>query len=338
MTVLESAIEVEHLSKTYGTFTAIRDLSFQVNAGEIMGFLGPNGAGKTTSMRILTGFLPASEGTARVAGFDINQDSMAVRQRIGYLPENPPLYPEMTVEGYLHFVAQLKRVSPGNRATQVDRAIQRCSLEEKRHTLIRKLSKGFKQRVGIAQALVHDPPVIILDEPTIGLDPKQIIEVRNLIKSLAGEHTIILSTHILPEVSMTCDRVVIINRGQVAATGTPSELTAQLQDRQQAKLVVGAPEEAAIRAALQHLPQVEVVGLQALSADPARWQVQLKSSAAAVCNSGTESLGWIAEAAKALVQAGIDLYEIGRPQASLEEIFLQLTTQEGSEGALEEAA
>ncbi|MFS8839891.1 ABC transporter ATP-binding protein [Synechococcus sp. W55.2] len=324
------AIEVEHLSKTYGSFIAIRDVSFQVNAGEIMGFLGPNGAGKTTSMRILAGYLPASEGTARVAGFDVHENSMAVRQRIGYLPENPPLYPDMTVEAYLHFVAQIKRVSAGDRPRRVDEAIRRCSLEEKRHTLIRKLSKGFKQRVGIAQALVHDPPVIILDEPTIGLDPKQIIEVRKLIKSLAGEHTIILSTHILPEVSMTCDRVVIINRGQVAAIGTPAELTAQLQDRQQAKLVVGATEAMAIRTALQPLPQVEVVSLQPLAADPSRWQVQLKSNAAAD--------GWIPEVARVLVQAGIDLYEIGRPQASLEEIFLQLTTQEGSEGALEEAA
>ncbi len=326
MTVLGSAIEVEHLSKTYGTFTAIRDVSFQVNAGEIMGFLGPNGAGKTTSMRILTGFLPASEGTARVAGFDINQDSMAVRQRIGYLPENPPLYPEMTVEGYLHFVAQLKRVSPGNRATQVDRAIQRCSLEEKRHTLIRKLSKGFKQRVGIAQALVHDPPVIILDEPTIGLDPKQIIEVRNLIKSLAGEHTIILSTHILPEVSMTCDRVVIINRGQVAATGTPSELTAQFQGQHQAHLHIGAPTATAIQEVLQGIPQVQILSLEPATpdtqADWQRWQLQLSSS--------TPVDEWIPEVAKALIQSGVALYEIGRSQASLEEIFLQLTTQEGS--------
>ncbi|MEN9223972.1 MAG: ABC transporter ATP-binding protein [Thermostichus sp. HHBFW_bins_43] len=330
MTVLgsASAIEVEHLSKTYGTFTAIRDISFQVNAGEIMGFLGPNGAGKTTSMRILTGFLPASEGTARVAGFDVHQDSMAVRQRIGYLPENPPLYIDMTVEGYLHFVAQLKRVSPGNRITQVDRVIQRCGLQEKRHTLIRKLSKGFKQRVGIAQALVHDPPVIILDEPTIGLDPKQIIEVRNLIKSLAGEHTIILSTHILPEVSMTCDRVVIINRGQVAAIGTPSELTAQFQGQHQVHLHVGASSEAVIREVLERIPQVQVLSLEPRAqTDSRRWQLQLSSS--------TPADGWIPEVAKALIQSDVALYEIGRSQASLEEIFLQLTTQEGAgqEGA-----
>ncbi|MEN9202147.1 MAG: ABC transporter ATP-binding protein [Thermostichus sp. DG_1_6_bins_120] len=321
-----SAIEVEHLSKTYGTFTAIRDISFRVNTGEIMGFLGPNGAGKTTSMRILAGFLPASEGTARVAGFDINQDSMAVRQRIGYLPENPPLYTEMTVEGYLDFVAQLKRVSPGDRAAQVDRVIRRCSLEEKRHTLIRKLSKGYKQRVGIAQALVHDPPVIILDEPTVGLDPKQIIEVRNLIKSLAGEHTIILSTHILPEVSMTCDRVVIINRGQVAAVGTPSELTAQFQGEHQARLQIGAPTATAIREVLQGIPQVQLLSLEPkTAADPQRWQLQLSSSRPVD--------EWIPEVAKALIQSGMALYEIGRSQASLEEIFLQLTTQEGSEVA-----
>lgn len=221
-------IEVEHLSKIYGSNQGIQDITFSVEPGEIMGFLGPNGAGKTTTMRILAGYLPATSGTARVAGYEVHNQSLAVRQRIGYLPETPPLYPEMTVEGFLYFVARLKGVPAGDRAVRVKAAIERCNLEEKRGVLIRKLSKGFRQRVGIAQAIVHDPPAIILDEPTVGLDPRQIIEVRNLIKSLAGSHTIILSTHILPEVSMTCNRVTIVNRGKVVATNTPEHLEASL--------------------------------------------------------------------------------------------------------------
>jgi ABC-type multidrug transport system ATPase subunit len=192
-------IDVEHLSKTYGTTSAIADVTFSAARGEILGFLGPNGAGKTTTMRILSGYLPSDSGTARIAGKEVHADSMAVRQQIGYLPETPPLYPEMTVEGYLHFVARLKGVSAGDLDPQTQSAMQRCNLLDKRKVLIRKLSKGFRQRVGIAQAIVHDPPVIILDEPTVGLDPKQIIDVRNLIKSLREQHTVILSTHILPE-------------------------------------------------------------------------------------------------------------------------------------------
>ena len=221
-------IEVEHLSKTYGSTTAIQDITFEARPGEILGFLGPNGAGKTTTMRILAGYLPASEGTARVAGYDVHSDSMAVRQRIGYLPESPPLYPEMTVQGFLTFVAKIKGVSSELRQRRAEIAMDHCGLLDKRKVLIRKLSKGYRQRVGIAQAIIHDPPVIILDEPTVGLDPRQINEVRQLIKGLAGSHTIILSTHILPEVSMTCDRVTIINRGQVVATDTPDNLTTRL--------------------------------------------------------------------------------------------------------------
>jgi ABC-2 type transport system ATP-binding protein len=217
-------IEVEHLTKTYGSTTAITDVTFSVEPGEILGFLGPNGAGKTTTMRILAGYLPASSGTAKIDGYDVHDHSLLVRQRIGYLPETPPLYPEMTVEGFLHFVARIKGVSAGDRSKKVTAAINRCNLEDKRQVIIRKLSKGYRQRVGIAQAIVHDPPAIILDEPTVGLDPRQITEVRNLIKSLAGTHTIILSTHILPEVSMTCSRVAIINRGQIVTTNTPENL------------------------------------------------------------------------------------------------------------------
>ncbi|GAB4362910.1 MAG: hypothetical protein Fur0042_32050 [Cyanophyceae cyanobacterium] len=221
-------IEVDQLTKVYGSATAIEEVTFAVETGEILGFLGPNGAGKTTTMRIVTGYLPATRGTARVAGFDVHEQSMAVRQRIGYLPETPPLYPEMTVAGFLQFVARLKGVPAGDRADRVRHAMARCGLADCAGTTIHKLSKGYRQRVGIAQAIVHDPPAIVLDEPTVGLDPRQIIEVRKLIESLAGDHTIVLSTHILPEVSMTCSRVAIINRGRIVATNTPENLTAEL--------------------------------------------------------------------------------------------------------------
>jgi ABC-2 type transport system ATP-binding protein len=328
-------IEVEKLSKVYGTFAAIRDVTFRVEPGEIMGFLGPNGAGKTTSMRILSGYLPATSGTATVAGFEVHRDSMAVRQRIGYLPENPPLYPEMTVENFLLFVAELKKVSAGNRAEQVNRAIERCNLQEKRNVLIRKLSKGFKQRVGIAQSLVHDPPVIILDEPTVGLDPKQIIEVRNLIKSLAGDHTIILSTHILPEVSMTCDRVVIINRGEVIASGTPEDPTGQgLAGRQAQFEVEGSAEQ--IRATLEQIPHLQLLQLQPVAGLPqegatgGHWTLQVSSSTA-----GDQ---WVREVASALVHAGAGIYEIHRSQASLEQLFLELTSQEDIRPEVEEGS
>ncbi|MBD2541485.1 ABC transporter ATP-binding protein, partial [Coleofasciculus sp. FACHB-SPT36] len=251
-------IEVENLSKIYGATPAIQDVTFNVEPGEILGFLGPNGAGKTTTMRILAGYLPASSGTARIAGYDVHEDLMAVRRRIGYLPETPPLYPDMSVEGFLHFVARLKGVPGRDRKSQVNSAMERCNLTEKRKVLIHKLSKGFRQRVGIAQAIVHDPPAIILDEPTVGLDPRQIIEVRNLIKSLAGSHTIILSTHILPEVSMTCSRVAIINRGRLVATNSPENLVAQLAGGSGYELEIDGDVEA-VQQMLLVLPGVRFV-------------------------------------------------------------------------------
>jgi ABC-2 type transport system ATP-binding protein len=220
-------IEVEGVTKDYGPFTAVTDLSFSVARGEILGFLGPNGAGKTTTMRVLTGFFPPTAGTARVAGHDIVAEPLAAKAKIGYLPESPPLYPEMSVADYVHFVAHIKGVPASDRVDKVDRALERCALTEVRDKLTAKLSKGFRQRVGLAQALVHEPEVLILDEPTAGLDPQQIGETRELIKTLGGDHTVILSTHILPEVSMTCDRVVIINRGRLVAEGTPQALTEQ---------------------------------------------------------------------------------------------------------------
>lgn len=312
-------IEVEHLSKTYGTTAAIQDVTFAVEPGEILGFLGPNGAGKTTTMRILSGYLPATAGTARVAGYEVHEQSMAVRQRIGYLPETPPLYTDMTVEGFLHFVARIKGVNAGDRARNVDLALDKTSLSDRRTTLIRKLSKGYRQRVGIAQAIVHDPPVIILDEPTVGLDPRQIIEVRHLIKNLAGDHTVILSTHILPEVSMTCNRVAIINNGRIVATNTPASLMTQLNSGTGYELEVEG-ETRRIQAQLQGVTGVKAV--EVLSADLPADRCKVKVSA----QPNTELSG--RELAAAIVGAGLGLFEMRRIQASLEDVFLQLTTEE----------
>lgn len=312
-------IEADHLSKRYGNTSAIEDVTFAVEAGEILGFLGPNGAGKTTTMRILTGYLPATEGTARIAGYDVHEQSMAARQNIGYLPENPPLYPDMTVEGFLWFVARLKGVAAGDRPTKVEAAISRCNLNEKREVLIHKLSKGFRQRVGIAQALVHDPPVIILDEPTVGLDPRQIIDVRNLIKSLAGDHTIVLSTHILPEVSMTCSRVAIINGGRVVATNTPDELVATLTGSNGYEVEIAGEFDQA-EAALTELPQVQSVEAIADSSLP-NGHRRLRVILATDDDPGRE-------VSARLVGAGLGLFEMRRIRVSLEDVFLQLTTQE----------
>jgi len=259
-------IEVENLTKAYGPVTAVDHVSFTVNKGEILGFLGPNGAGKTTTMRILTGFMPASSGTARVAGFDVSTDSLEVRRHIGYLPEAPPLYPDMAVGTYLDFVLRIKNVPAGQRRARVTDALEKTNLGDKRTQLIKRLSRGYKQRVGLAQALVHDPDVIILDEPTVGLDPKQIIEVRHLIKGLAGTHTIILSTHILPEVSMTCDRVVIINKGKIAAVDTPQNLTTQLKSGQRIQIEVRAPEKP-LQDLLGQIPGASRVQVDASRAD-----------------------------------------------------------------------
>ena len=320
-------IEVEHLSKTYGSTPAIADVSFSVETGEILGFLGPNGAGKTTTMRILSGYLPASSGTARIAGLDIHENSMAVRQRIGYLPENPPLYPEMTVEGFLFFVARIKQVPAGDRARRVTSAIDRCGLTEKRKVLIRKLSKGFKQRVGIAQAIVHDPPVIILDEPTVGLDPRQIIEVRNLIKSLGGQHTIILSTHILPEVSMTCNRVTIINRGQIVAAGSPQNLTGELAAGSGYELEVEGEEElvnSLLLPAVENLP-----GVRSIELIPNQESLAGRYRLRALCEPDLEPGR---EIAAAIIASGFGLCEMRRNRATLEDVFLKLTTAEKKQG------
>ncbi|PZO18699.1 MAG: MFS transporter [Leptolyngbya foveolarum] len=312
-------IEVDQLSKSYGSTDAIKNVSFKVEPGEILGFLGPNGAGKTTTMRILTGYLPATTGTARVAGKDVHSESMAVRQSIGYLPEIPPLYPEMTVEGFLHFVARIKGVSAGDRATKVVSAIERCNLQEKSDVIIRKLSKGFRQRVGIAQAIVHNPPVIVLDEPTVGLDPRQIIEVRNLIRRLAGEHTIILSTHILPEVSATCDRIAIINRGELITTDSPEHLVAKLTGQGYwVELAGDADRSIAVLSEIPGVTRVEPVAGEELPEGHTRFQV----------TTGLEDLG--GAIATQVVSKGLSLFELKRNRASLEDVFINLTTTESA--------
>jgi ABC-2 type transport system ATP-binding protein len=312
-------IEVQDLTKSYGSAMAVDHISFTVNKGEILGFLGPNGAGKTTTMRILTGYIPATSGTARIAGLDVFNDSLEVRRHIGYLPEAPPLYPDMSVGSYLDFVARIKNVEPEKRAARVTDALQKTNIADKRDELIKRLSKGYKQRVGLAQALVHDPDVIILDEPTVGLDPKQIIEVRHLIKGLAGNHTIILSTHILPEVSMTCDRVVIINKGKIAAVDTPQNLTSQLKGGLKIQVEVQAPDKA-LQDLLLHVPGAGRVQIESVHAS-GRVIATVESAAGNDIRS---------ELAAAIVQKGWPLYELRGMSLSLEDIFLQLTTEDSA--------
>src|SRR5204862_7921004 len=248
-------IEVEKLTKNYGPFTAIRDVSFSVAPGDIVGFLGPNGAGKSTTMRILSCFMPASSGSARVAGYDVFRDSLEVRKRIGYLPENVPLYGDMRVGPYLDFVAEVKGIASRERKSQVADVMDRYLITDVQNRLIGKLSKGYRQRVGLAQAIISDPHVLILDEPTIGLDPQQITEIRALIKSLAGEHTVILSTHILPEVAMVCSGVIIINKGGVVAQGPIDSLVEQFFPNSRVQVELAAPPDAA-RDALRAIPGV----------------------------------------------------------------------------------
>jgi ABC-2 type transport system ATP-binding protein len=313
-------IEVEHLVKSYGQARAVNDISFKVEKGEILGFLGPNGAGKTTTMRILTGYLPATGGTARIAGFDVFEQSMEVRKRIGYLPETPPLYPDMTVSAYLTFVAQIKGVASAEIPSRVAEAMRMTTLEERKDELIKRLSRGFKQRVGIAQAIVHNPDVIILDEPTVGLDPNQIKEVRSLIKNLAGQHTIILSTHILPEVEMTCDRVVIINKGRIVAVDTTQNLTSQLKGGERVRIQVKGSAES-LRDSITPIKGVKKVDVQSDADNLVTAEIESESG---------EDLR--AQIASRIVNKGLDLLEMRAISLSLEDIFMQLTTEEFAEG------
>jgi ABC-2 type transport system ATP-binding protein len=310
-------IEVDHLTKVFNGRKAVDGISFTVQKGEILGFLGPNGAGKTTTMRILTCYMPASDGTARVAGYDVFDESLEVRRRIGYLPENPPLYPEMTVASYLHFVAKIKGAPPARRRSMVDDVMQKCSIGDVANRIISKLSKGYKQRVGLAQALLNNPEVLILDEPTIGLDPKQIHDVRSLIKSLAGDHTVILSTHILPEVSMTCDRVVIIHNGKVVAMDTPTGLINQMKGAEKVALSVRGPHPAVLEklAAIAGVLNVKVEGEE--DGGPASYVVE--------CKLETDLRGILA---REIVFQGWDLLEMRGVSMSLEDVFINLVTQE----------
>ncbi len=311
-------IEVENLSKTYGATQAIDKVSFSVEKGTILGFLGPNGAGKTTTMRILTGYIPASEGSSKIDGCEVHENPMAVREKIGYLPETPPLYPDMTVKDFLGFVAKIKGVAKGDRPSKVAKAILSCQLEDRANTIIRKLSKGYRQRVGIAQAIVHEPPVIILDEPTVGLDPRQIIEVRNLIKSLAGERTIILSTHILPEVSMTCDLVTIISQGKIVATDTPDKLLGHLSTNIGYEIDI----EGNTQLLLPSLKSiVGVKSVQILSSKEKENRHLLKIELIDNNDSGKDI-------ASLIVHLGLGIYEMKKIKPSLEDVFLQLTTTE----------
>jgi ABC-2 type transport system ATP-binding protein len=309
-------IEVEHISKVFNGRKAVDDISFKVEKGEILGFLGPNGAGKTTTMRILTCYMPSTEGTARIAGYDVFEESLEVRKRIGYLPENPPLYPEMTVNSYLHFVAKIKGVTSNQRKSQVDEAIGKCNLGDVRDRITGKLSKGYKQRVGLAQALLNNPDVLILDEPTIGLDPNQIHEVRSLIKSLASDHTVILSTHILPEVSMTCNRVVIINKGKVVASNTPDGLARQMEGAERVSMMVEGP----IDAIREKLTSIDGVLNVDASADPAG-----KPTFTIECKLNSDLRATLAAA---VVNQGWGLLDLRGVSMSLEDVFRNLTTQE----------
>jgi ABC-2 type transport system ATP-binding protein len=304
-------IEVSRLTKKYGELRAIDEISFKVEAGEILGFLGPNGAGKTTTMRILTGYLPPSSGTAKVSGYDVFDEALKVKTRIGYLPENTPLYGHMTVKNYLLFMAEIKGVRRGEKKLRLEQVIQKCWLEDVQHRLISHLSKGYKQRVGIAQALIHDPPVLILDEPTIGLDPNQIIQVRNMIRGLKDNHTIILSTHILPEVSMTCDRVVIISKGQLLAVDTPDNLSRRFRSKERVYIEAKGP----VQAILDKIKSQP--GVVSVEPDGAGFMVEseLKTDIRPQLAAMVVGNGW-------------DLLEIRAVGMSLEDVFLQLTTTE----------
>jgi ABC-2 type transport system ATP-binding protein len=309
-------IQVQNLTRYYGRTPAIQDVSFEVQKGEILGFLGPNAAGKTTTMRILTCYMPATSGTAKVAGYDVFAESMAVRKRIGYLPEQPPVYMDMTVKSYLQFVAKIKGVDGRERKNRVNEAMEKTAIADVQDQVIRKLSKGYRQRVGLAQALVHNPEVLVLDEPTVGLDPNQIIEVRELIKKLAGNHTIILSTHILPEVEMTCERVVIINRGRVVAQDTIANMTQRKRGAERLLMQVDGPANS-VRDKLAKVTGVKKVQLDGTANGASRYAIE--------CETGRDVRR---ELAQAVVQNGWGLLELRAKDLSLEEVFLELTTEE----------
>ena len=308
-------IDVQHVTKRYGPITAVQDISFSVAEGEIVAFLGPNGAGKTTTMRILTGYMPATDGIVRVAGFDCHESPLEIKRRIGYLPEQPPLYLELTVHEYLTFVGRMKGVEVEQVTQRMARVIEQTGLGDVRGRVIGNLSRGYRQRVGLAQALIHDPPVLILDEPTVGLDPNQIIEIRELIKGLAGSHTIILSTHILPEATALCERVIIIHHGQIVAIDTHEQLAARLRQSEKLRVVVKTP-----------LPDMEnqlrtVDGVVAVSANESHNSYLVEAE-----------LGHdIREAITQFVMTHhLGLLELSVVSMTLEDVFIRLTNENES--------
>jgi ABC-2 type transport system ATP-binding protein len=315
-------IEVQNLTKRYGPVTAIRDVSFAVAPGEIVGFLGPNGAGKSTTMRILACFIPASGGSARVAGYDVFRESLEVRKRIGYLPESVPLYNEMRVAPYLDFVAEVKGVARSARKRRVADVMDRCLISDVQNRLIRNLSKGYRQRVGLAQAIVSDPHVLILDEPTIGLDPRQIAEIRSLIKSLTGEHTVILSTHILPEVSMVCGAVVIINRGAIVAQGPIDRLVEQFFPTSRVQVEVAGPRGAILDGMRGISGVVRVEDSATLGDGVGRYVVESAR--------GRDVRGEIFQLAAQQKWSLLELRQVGM---TLEEVFMRIVAGEESEAA-----
>jgi len=316
-------IEVQHLTKRYGRVTAVDDVSFKVEPGEILGFLGPNGAGKTTTMRILTGYMPASEGRATVAGYDVFTHPIEAKRRTGYLPETPPLYPDMTVREYLDFVARIKGIPPAERTSRVDAVMQRTHVADMAARHCGKLSKGYRQRVGLAQAILHNPEVLVLDEPTAGLDPKQIIETRDLIRGLAGDHTIVLSTHILPEVAQTCQRVVIINKGRVVAVDSPENLTGRLHGAGTIFVQVDAA-GADVAPALATVPGVTRVAPADTRPGSGAFEIETER--------GRDVRR---ELSREIVTRGWGLLELRPMRLSLEEVFLQVTTEEQPEPPVE---
>jgi ABC-2 type transport system ATP-binding protein len=324
-------ITVKSLTKRYARNVAVDDISFDVQKGQIVGFLGPNGAGKTTTMRILTCFLPPSAGTATVAGFDVLEQPMEVKKRIGYLPETPPLYPEMEVHEYLTFVGKLKGLRGAELQKRTEYVIERCSVADVRNKLISKLSKGYRQRVGLAQAIIHNPDVLILDEPTAGLDPKQINETRELIHGLAGDHTIVLSTHILPEVEQTCEHVIIINKGKLVATDTVHNLQNRARGGESVVVEVasrdGALDGVAVQRRLEQVAGVSRVLPKQAHGNRSVFEVEsLKEHSVR------------ADVARAVVESGWDLNELRSSAMSLEEVFLQLTGSEAAEAPPEKPA
>ncbi len=314
-------IEIQNLTKRYGQIAAVKNLNFTVQKGEVLGFLGPNGAGKSTTMNIITGYLPSSEGTVKVCGYDILESPKEVKKRIGYLPEHPPLFFDMTVIDYLNFVGDLKRIDKKHKKSQIADIMELARITDMRNRLIKNLSKGYKQRVGLAQSLIGNPEVLVLDEPTIGLDPKQIIEMRRLIKALGKEHTLILSSHILPEISATCDRVVIINKGQIAAIDTADNLSRNLGNASKLSVTVAGPKASV----LSHIK--ELYGIKYVEAN---------------IEKGKDVVSYVVESDKeidvrrplffAMAKAGYPIIELKSMDMSLEDIFLQLTTQEKEVG------